>query len=244
MPCCRGSPGHRHRYLEPGADCLARVWVILTSDESTPAQHLINDKWVISAGTFLLSSSLDGNLNGNANTTYQKVDFDQDFGYNSTVTVIRAGVLWRWTPRQHLRLEYFHNRVSGTRTLDKNIEWGDYTFLANASVGAKNTFDVYELSYEYAFLRGPTYEVAGAAGIHFLNQKLQIQGDATVTQPNGTVSSASYESKTSNLPARCRSLASAVAGRSRRIGISTPPRKSLRSRSTPTTVAGGTCGRA
>jgi hypothetical protein len=175
--------------------------VILTSDESTPAQHLINDKWVITAGTFILSSSVDGNLNGNANTTYQKVDFDKEFGTNSTVTVIRAGVLWRWTPRQHLRFEFFHNRVTGTRTLDKNIEWGDYTFLANASVSAKNTFDIYELSYEYAFLRAPTYEIAGSAGIHFLNQKLQIEGDATVTQPNGTVSSASYQSNTSNLPA-------------------------------------------
>ena len=143
----------------------------------------------------------DGNLNGNANTTYQKVDFDQDFGTNSTVNVIRAGVLWRWTPRHHLRFEYFHNRVTGTRTLDKNIEWGDYTFLANASVGAKNTFDVYELSYEYAFLRAPTYEIAAAVGMHFLNQKLQINGDATITQPDGTVSSASYQSKTSNLPA-------------------------------------------
>ena len=152
--------------------------VILTSDESTPAQHLINDKWVITAGTFILSSNLDANLNGNANTTYQKVDFDQEFGTNSDVTVIRAGILWRWTPRQHLRFEFFHNRVSGTRTLDKNIEWGDYTFLANASVSAKNTFDIYELSYEYAFMRAPTYEIAGSAGIHFLNQKLQIEGDA------------------------------------------------------------------
>jgi hypothetical protein len=175
--------------------------VILTSDESTPAQHLINDTWVISAGTFILSSSLDGNLNGNANPTGQKVNFDSDFGTNSEVTVVRAGVLWRWTPRQHLRFEYFHNRVTGTRTLDKNIEWGDYTFLANASVGAKNTFDVYELSYEYAFMRGPTYEIAGAAGMHFLNQHLQINGDATVTQSDGTVSSASYQSKTSSLPA-------------------------------------------
>ena len=175
--------------------------VILTSNESTPAQHLINDAWVITAGTFLMSSSLDGNLNGNANTTSQKVDFDQDFGTNSTVNVIRAGILWRWTPRQHLRFEYFHNRVTGTRTLDKNIEWGDYTFLANASVGAKNTFDVYELSYEYAFMRAPTYEIAAAVGMHFLNQKLQLNGDATITQPDGTVSSASYQSKTSNLPA-------------------------------------------
>jgi len=175
--------------------------VVLTSSEQTPAQHLLNDHWVINAGTFILSSSVDANLNGNANTTDQKVDFDREFGTNSDVTVIRAGVLWRWTPRHHLRFEYFHNRVTGTRTLDRNIEWGDNTYLAGASVSAKNTFNVYELSYEYAFLRGPDYEIAASAGMHFLDQKLQISGEATVTQPDGTVSSASYQSKTSNLPA-------------------------------------------
>jgi len=175
--------------------------VPLTSSEMTPAEHLINDHWVISAGTFILTSSLHGNLNGNANPTDQQIDFDRDFGTNSSVSVVRAGVLWRWTPRQHLRLEYFHNRVTGTRTLSKDIEWGNDTFLAGASVSAKNTFDVYELSYEYAFLRGRDYEIAGSAGIHFLNQKLQLSGEATVTNPDGTVQSASYQSNSSNLPA-------------------------------------------
>ena len=218
--------------------------VILTSDESTPAQHLINDKWVISAGTFILSSSLDGNFNGNANPTGQKVNFDQDFGTNSDVTVARAGVLWRWKPRHHLRFEFSHNKITGTRTLDKNIDWGDYTFLANASVGAKNTFDVYELSYEYAFMRGPTYEVAAAAGMHFLNQKLQLNGDATITQSDGTVAAQVTRARRVTYRPRCRSSACAVAGRSRRIGISTPPRRFSKSRSMPTTVAGGTCERA
>jgi hypothetical protein len=175
--------------------------VILTSNDATPAQHLLNDKWVIQAGTFLLSSSVTSNLNGNANLEGKKVNFDQDFGGNGDVNVIRGGILWRWKPRHHLVFQYFHNRITRTRTLDKDIAWGDYNFLANGAVSMKNTFTIYELSYEYAFLRKPTYEIAGSAGIHFVDQHLSLSGNATVTQSDGTVQSASFQTSSSHLPA-------------------------------------------
>ena len=175
--------------------------VILTSNESTPAQHLLNDKWVIQAGTFVLSSHVDSNLNGNANLEGKSINFDKDFGSNGDVTVIRAGALWRWKPRHHLVFQYFHNRLTRTRTFDKDLAWGDYNFLANGQVSFKNTFSIYELSYEYAFLRRPTYEVAGSAGIHFLDQKIDLSGNATVTHSDGTVQAASYQSSSSHLPA-------------------------------------------
>ena len=175
--------------------------VIVEGSEVTPAQHLLHDKWVITAGTFILTSKLDGELNGTASASSKSVNFDHDFGTGASVDVIRAGALWRFKPKHHLRLEYFHNRTTHTRTIDKDVAWGDYTFLANGQVSAKNEFSVYELSYEYAFLRKPDYEVAAAAGIHFLDQHLQISGNATLTQPDGTVQSASFQSKSSQLPA-------------------------------------------
>jgi hypothetical protein len=175
--------------------------VIVEKSESTPAEHLLHDKWVVSAGTFILTSKLDGDLNGTANTTDRSIDFDHDFGTGASINVIRAGALWRFKPKHHLRLEYFHNRTTHTRTLDKDVAWGDYTFLANGQVSAKNEFSVYELSYEYAFLRRPDYEIAAAAGIHFVDSHLQISGNATVTNSDGTVRSASFQSKSSQLPA-------------------------------------------
>ncbi len=175
--------------------------VIVEKSELTPAQHLLHDKWVISAGTFILTSKLDGDLNGNANANGKHVDFDHDFGTGSSINVIRAGALWRFKPKHHLRLEYFHNRTTHTRTLDKDIAWGDYTFLANGQVSAKNEFSVYVVSYEYSLMRRPDYEIAASAGVNFIDQHLQISGNATLTQPDGTVQSASFQTKSSQLPA-------------------------------------------
>jgi len=41
---------------------------------------------------------------------------------------------------------------------------------------------------------------AASAGVHYLDMTLQLAGAATVTQSDGTVQSASYQSKRSGLP--------------------------------------------
>jgi hypothetical protein len=169
----------------------------------TPAQHLLTDKFVISAGAFVLATHLNGSLNGNAtaNGISQDVNFDQAFGTNSDSTRIRADFAWHFLPRQSIRFQYFDNDVKKTRTLDKDIVWGDYTFKAAAQATAENKFTVYELDYEYAFLLDPTYEVAATAGVHYSKTTLGISGNASVTLPDGTVEPASFQSKSSSLPA-------------------------------------------
>ncbi len=118
---------------------------------------------------------------------------------NHETTRIRADASWRFKPRHQLRLSYFDNDITRTRKIDKDIAWGDYTFLANAQVTAQDRFTVYQLSYEFAILHKPNYEVVGSAGIHLSDQTLQLSGAATVTPPGGSPSSASYQTTLSSL---------------------------------------------
>ncbi len=170
---------------------------------ATPAHHLLTDEWVVNAGAFVMATNLNASLNGTAAASgvNREVDFDQAFGTNSDATRVRADVTWRFLPRHHVRFLYFDNDVKKTRTIDKDITWGDYTFLANGQVTAEDKFTVYELAYEYAFMREPTYEVVGTFGVHYLDMSLRLSGNATVTLPDGTVQPANFESKTSALPA-------------------------------------------
>ena len=169
----------------------------------TPAQHLLTDQFVINAGAFVLATNFDATLNGNATagSASRDVNFDQDFGTNADTTRVRADILWRFLPRHHLRFLYFDNDVKRTRTIDQNVAWGDYTFLANGQVTAENKFTIYELAYEYAFMREPDYEVVGSFGVHYSDLKISLSGDATVTLPSGIVQPVSFQTKTSSLPA-------------------------------------------
>jgi hypothetical protein len=170
----------------------------------SPTQELLNDRFNVDLGTFVVASNLNGSLRGTANTTNQNVDFDKEFGTDADQTRWRIDVLWRITQRQHLRFMYFDNDIKRTRAIDQNLEWGDYTFLAGGQVTAEQKFRVYELAYEYAFLRRDDYEIVASAGIHVDDLTLTLSGNAslTVDTPTGPVEQlATFATKQSSVPA-------------------------------------------
>jgi hypothetical protein len=173
-----------------------------TTAEDWPSQALLNDRFIVTAGAFVVSSRTNGSLSGSANTSNENIDFDKQFGTDTYQTRWSADVLWRMTARQYLRFSYFDNDVQRTRTLDQDLPWGDYTFLAGGSVSAEVKMRVYEVDYEFAFLRRPTYSVLAVAGIHVDDLTLTLSGNAslTVDTPTGPVEqAASFTSRSGSL---------------------------------------------
>ncbi len=168
--------------------------------EGTSTSVFLTDPFSVSLGTYVVSNDLKATFDGNANKSNEPVDFAHTFGTNGDHQRIRADALWRITEKHHLRFVYFNNNLSNTRTLDKDFAWGNYTFSANASVTAQSKLSVYELSYEYEFVRRPNFELSAGAGVHMLDMSIKLSGQATLTDSNGNVSPASYSSSNSNLP--------------------------------------------
>ena len=198
----------RHRpgllkWLEAVSFVVAPLLATAVARADSPAEDLLKDRFNVDLGTFLVGSNLNGSLRGSANTNNQNLDFDKEFGTDADQTRWRADVMWRITERQHLRFMYFDNDISRTRTIDHDIEWGDYTFSAGGQVTAEQKFRVYELSYEFAFLRADNYEVVASGGIHYDDLTLTLSGDATVTvdSPTGPVQQpATFTTKQSSVP--------------------------------------------
>jgi hypothetical protein len=171
-----------------------------TSEAGSPAENLLTNRFVVSLGGFAVISNVNGSLSGSASTSEQKIDFDKRFGTDADQTRLRAEVLWRITPRQHLRFSYFNNDVKHTRTLDQDLAWGDYTFLAGAQATAEIKWKVYELDYEFAFLRRANYEIVVLVGIHLDDLALKLSGNASLTTdtPTGPVEQTATFTTTSN----------------------------------------------
>ena len=174
--------------------------VVVTVDRSAPEPGLLTDRIVASAGGFIMATDLKATLNGQS-TKDPQVNFNESLGTGGDFTRTRADLLWRINPKHHVRFMYFKNDVTRTRTIDAPLEWGDYTFQANATVNTHNSTKVYELAYEYAFMRRPTYEVAASAGLHVVDMSIQLSGNATFTDSNGNVTPASFSTSQSHLPA-------------------------------------------
>jgi hypothetical protein len=180
--------------------CAAGAAVAQTSPAGN-AYNLLNDRFTVNGGVFIMNSDVKARLNGSS-TINPDVNFDDTFGKGSDATRARIDALWRITPKHHLSFTYFDNDTKRSKAIDRDIQWGDVTYKAGGNVDAQTKFSVYALSYEYAFLREPNYEVAGSAGVHYTDMEVKLSGNATITGSNGTSSGPiTLQSKSSSLPA-------------------------------------------
>ena len=180
--------------------CAAGVAGSALAQTVTPAQALISDKFVFNLGAFVLQTDLKGSLNGQS-AQNPEVDFDESFGRGNDATRIRADALWRITPAHHLRFMYFNNSNDRTKTLTEVIKWGDYAFQPGTTASLKHDIEVYELAYEWAFMRSPNYEVAASFGVHYTDTTVELSGTAIITKPDGTTETKPGATKTTNVPA-------------------------------------------
>ena len=174
----------------------------VAAQSTSGAEGLLNDNWVLNVGGFFFGTSVKANLNGQSSSN-PEIDFDETFGKASDATRFRADVLWRITPTHRMRVLYFDNSQTRSKVLDQDVEWDDYTFLKGSNISYSEKFNVFELAYEYAFLRRPTYEVAASLGVHYMDLQMQLSGTAIVTGPGCTTPpcTATGTTKTSSLPA-------------------------------------------
>jgi len=167
---------------------------------AAPARALLEDRWVVSVGAFVLNSKVRASLNGQSGHK-PEIDFDEAFGRSSDATRIRADAMWRVTPRNHLRLMYFSNTIDRSRVIDRAIEWGDYTFGLGASIDSRYRTETVQLAYEYAFVRQPDYEVAASLGVHHTKTTIRLSGTAVVTDEQGNATSAPGATSANSLTA-------------------------------------------
>jgi hypothetical protein len=170
------------------------------AQSAAPAQALLDGAFVVNLGAFIVTSDVRASLNGQS-VDNPEIDFDEALGRSSGATRVRADVLWRITPTHHLRFMYFNDSVSRSRAINESLPWGDYTFGVGANVDYSHKMKVYELVYEYAFMRTPTYEIAASGGLHVTDMTLGLSGAATVTRPDGTTESASRATQSNSVSA-------------------------------------------
>jgi hypothetical protein len=173
---------------------LGGMLSVANADERNP----LSTGFIIDAGWFLISTDTRVRVNGDtSDATGSDVDFDDTFGIGD-LDRFRGEVSWRFADRHTVRGMYFQNNRSGTRTLDDEIEFRGETFPVSASVTATSELSIAQLSYDYAFRRRPTYEVAAGLGIHYIDIGFGL--DAEVSTPGTQLSGRREASASTGAP--------------------------------------------
>src|SRR5262245_61383874 len=137
----------------------------------------LESKFIIDAGYFFMSTDMRVRVDGDAGQVGSDIDYDDTFGIGD-FDRFRADGSWRIAPRHLLHAMYFQNNRQATRTAERTVTFRGETFPVGATVEAHSDLTVAQLSYEYAFLRRETYELAAGIGIHYVDVNLTL--DATV----------------------------------------------------------------
>ena len=101
------------------------------------------------------------------------IDVERGLGMGDRTSFLLDGY-WRFFERYKIRIMYFDESRSAQKNLTDEIVSRGQTYPVNTQVSSQFDTRVVELAYEYAFLRGEHYELAGSLGIHELNFKLQL----------------------------------------------------------------------
>ena len=164
--------------------------------EGTQARGPIDQDWQFSLGTFLVSSDTKVKLNGD---TLEGTDLNWENEFDlGDQDQFRLDAFWRFAERHKIRLMYFQNNRTVSRTLTRDINFGDTTFPVTTTVRAGMDQRILELAYEYAFYKTEKLELSGSFGIHGVKFDASLSGD--ITTPGGGGSAEASEDGTVNGP--------------------------------------------
>lgn len=171
-----------------GAMLIAAAAAPVFADDRGP----VDQDFQLSVGGFFMSSDTRVRLDGEAQTGTD-VDWESEFDLKDKDNV-RIDAFWRFAERHKLRLMVFENNRSGSRTLTRDIEFGDTTYPVTTTVEAGLDQGIYEIAYEYAFMRQEGLELSGSFGIHAIELTASLRGD--VSGPGGGTAEAVEEAST------------------------------------------------
>ncbi|MEY2854407.1 MAG: hypothetical protein RL030_1539 [Pseudomonadota bacterium] len=145
---------------------------------------LLDDPFSVSLGTFLLTTKTKISIDGTGGNSGTVIDTKKDLGFKDADR-FRLDATWRFAPNHKVRAMYFSISQSNTQMLDRDITVGDTVYPVNVEVTAKNSTSVYELAYEYSFLRRDNYEITASAGLHAIDFGFSLSGVGTVNGQTG-----------------------------------------------------------
>ncbi|OMQ10569.1 hypothetical protein [[Flexibacter] sp. ATCC 35103] len=135
-------------------------------------------RFKVSAGVFFPTNNTEVEVGSNNGNFGNLIDFENDLGFKKNTVSFAGAFEWRISRRSRLGAEYFYLKRTATKTLQKEIEFGDHTYPVNATVSAFLDNQIYRITYGYAFVSKPTYEIGALIGAHvmFADVGLKLEG--------------------------------------------------------------------
>jgi hypothetical protein len=180
------------RSLQYGGIGLALGGALSTvhAEEAIPVNPALHDRFYIGIGAFRPKTSTSAQFDSTRLGVGTDVDFEKMLGMQTQATTPELFARYRFSDRWRVAAEYFEVNRRGTRTLDRDVQWGDVTFPVNAEVDSRFDFSDLRVSVEYSVFRTTDKEFGVGFGIHAAGYRVSL---------SGTANTASYQTETGSV---------------------------------------------
>lgn len=145
-------------------------------------------RFKFTAGAFMPVNNTEIRVGNSSGSIGTEIDLEDDLGFTESTASFLASFEWRVSRRSRFSLEYFYLNRDATKTIDKQIEFGDEVFDLNAKISAFFDTQIIRFAYSYAILSKPKYEAGLLIGAHVLlgdmGLKLEANGQTAEVRDN------------------------------------------------------------
>ncbi|MBZ4033959.1 hypothetical protein K6T82_04230 [Flavobacterium sp. 17A] len=141
-------------------------------------------RFKVTAGAFFPINNTEVQVGSNNGTFGNLIDFEKDLGFNKSTVSFFGAFEWRISRRSRLGSEYYYLGRNSSKTLEKEIEFRDHVYPVNATVSAFMNNHIGRITYSYAFISKPKYEIGALIGAHvlFTDVGMRLEGATIETE--------------------------------------------------------------
>jgi hypothetical protein len=137
------------------------------------------DRFRLTGGFFVPISNTNVQVGLVGNVAGTNVDFERDLGFDNSQLTFLSNLQWRVSRRSRLNFYYYNIPRQSNHTIDKEIVFKDQVFAVNAKVHSFFNTAIYQVSYGYAILSKPKYEVGVLVGAHVVGADVGLSSEGS-----------------------------------------------------------------
>ncbi len=130
--------------------------------------------WEFSLGGYLMTYDTSLRLDSDTLGRGTEIDLEDDVGLDKSLNTFRFDADWRFLPRHRASFSVYRYSRDAARTINREIKFGDKTFLIDWTVASEFDMNVYKASYAYSVIHNAKFDLGLSAGLHVLDFKSSI----------------------------------------------------------------------
>ena len=158
-------------------------FVALNAQTDGIKNQILTDRFLVRAALFIPDRDVRVGAEGEINPgNSDEIDFGRTFGLRGAESTLNLDFIWRFSKSGFwsVRGQYFRVNAGKEVALEREIEWQDVTYQAGARVRGGYGLSLYRVFFGRVISTGPKHELGGGLGIHGLNTKAFIEGEAFI----------------------------------------------------------------